>query len=126
MLCPACGADAPEGAKKCPACRARLSRSRRPEDDDSNKSPFGKQSTTRNRTAIQAYRYSILSLIPVVGLLIAPVALVLTFLAWREARREPASSQNGFVVVALVLGTATLFANGIGVTLMVMGLMSGN
>jgi hypothetical protein len=60
------------------------------------------------------------------GLLMAPVALVLAFLAWREARREPSPQQNGLVVAALLLGTATLFANGIGVTLMVLGLMSGN
>jgi hypothetical protein len=126
MLCPECGADVPEGAKKCPACRSRLARSRRQEDDESNESPFARQSITRNRTAIRAYRYSVISLIPILGLLMGPLALVLAYLAWREGRREPTGTQNSFVVAALLLGTASLFANGIGVTLMVLGLMSGN
>jgi hypothetical protein len=125
MRCPACGAENPADARRCAACGERTAKKpRRRDTPDEADTPFGKRTDARAATALTAYRYAVLSLIPLAGLVLGPVAIVLAVLAWRQARRDPAVKSGSYAVVALLLGTATLIANGVGLALMVMGLMS--
>jgi hypothetical protein len=122
MRCPACGADHPAEAKRCPSCGERVGRKpRRREPVEEIDSPFGRRPDSRQAAALRAYRCSVFSLIPLAGLLLGPAAIVLALLAWRQGRRDPAAGGTGYVVAALVLGTATLLCNAAGVALMVMG-----
>jgi hypothetical protein len=125
MRCPGCGADNPADAKRCASCGERLARRpRRQEAVEEADTPWGKRTDSRHRTALNAYRYGVFSLIPFVGLVLGPVAIVLALLAWRQARGDPSITRSGHVQVALLLGTVTLLANGIGLALMVIGLTS--
>src|SRR4051794_34753531 len=121
MQCPSCGAENPAEAKRCAACGERTNRKPRRRDpiDDAD-SPFGGRPGERPPTALRAYRYGVYALIPFVGLVLGPVAIVLALLAWREGRRDPAARSSGYVVIALLLGSVALLCNGIGVALMVM------
>ena len=125
MRCPGCGADNPAEARRCASCGEKLARRpRREEIPDESDSPFGKRSGARHPTALTAYRYGVFSLIPFVGLVLGPVAVVLALAAWRQAGRDPSVRRSGHIRAALILGTATLLANGIGLALMVLGLTS--
>jgi hypothetical protein len=97
-------------------------RPRRQDLLDDSESPFSKRNDSRNPLALKAYRLSILGLIPLVGLVLGPIAIVLALLAWRPVRRESPRKSGGLVVAALLVGLATSVANGIGVALMVYGL----
>jgi hypothetical protein len=123
MRCPACGVENSAGVPRCTACGAELPRrNRRSLASESMPS----QSTwldTRNPTALAAYRCSLFGLIPFLGLILGPLALVLGILAWRRAKADPAL-QSGVALAAVVLGALILVTNWVGLVLMIIGLRS--
>jgi zinc ribbon protein len=122
MRCPACGAENPEGAKRCAACGERPGRkSRRRDTGDEAETPFGARADSPMAPALRAYRCAVYSLIPLAGLLLGPAAIVLALLAWREGRGDPEGRGTRYALIALALGLVTLLCNGAGVALMVMG-----
>ncbi|HKI35338.1 MAG TPA: zinc ribbon domain-containing protein [Gemmataceae bacterium] len=122
MRCPTCGTENPGDAKRCTACGERTNRKPRRRDPiDDTDTPFGKRPDSRPAVALRAYRCAVYGLIPLVGLVMGPAALVLALRAWREGRRDPAARGNGHVMAALVLGSAELLCNVVGLALMVVG-----
>ncbi len=75
----------------------------------------------RNSRAVAAYRYAIFGIIPLVGLLFGPAAVVFGVLGWREARGDSRTQGSGFAVAAVVLGLLELLTNGLGLTFMWIG-----
>jgi len=95
MRCPTCGTENPGDAKRCTACGERTNRKPRRRDPiDDTDTPFGKRPDSRPAVALRA---------------------------WREGRRDPAARGNGHVMAALVLGSAELLCNVVGLALMVVG-----
>jgi hypothetical protein len=122
MRCPSCGTENPENAKRCTSCGDRTNRKpRRREALNDSDIPLGQGANARPTTAVRAFRCAVYGLIPLVGLVLGPVAIVLALLAWREGRRHPSVGGSGHVLGALVLGSAELLCNGLGVALMVLG-----
>ena len=50
---------------------------------------------SRNRTALAAYRCSVVGLVPFLGLLFGPLGVVLGVIAWRQDRARPDGPQGG-------------------------------
>jgi hypothetical protein len=124
MRCPGCGAENPDGAKRCTGCGERMGRKpRRRDSGDDADTPFAFRPDSPLAPALRAYRCAVYSLIPLAGLLLGPAAIVLALRAWREGRRDPESRGNSYVLTALAVGLATLLCNGAGVALMVIGWM---
>jgi hypothetical protein len=88
------------------------------EDD----TPFSPAATVHNRPALRAYRISILSVLPGVGLVAGPVGFVLGLIARRRGRRDPHFTARGPALAAIILGTLTTVTNWAGFVLMYFGL----
>ena len=124
MQCPACNAVNVRDAVRCASCNAALPRQtarRRVLRDTDIPDP---RTIEANRAALWAYRLSLIGLIPPAGLVLGPVAAVLGVLAARKARDDPAFTAHGPVRAAVVFGVADAVTNWVGVTLMVLGLLS--
>ena len=82
MRCASCNAENDDRAKACVACGAALKRRRaRKRDDDELVSP---EAEAHTREAVALYRWSLLALVPVAGLVLGPLV------AWRaRASRQP-------------------------------------
>ena len=126
MRCPSCAADNPAAAVECAGCGTKLGRRprRRPKLDASN-TPFASGPDSRNPTALTAYRCSVLGLVPFLGLICGPLALVLGIIAWRNDRASP-DAAKGPALAAIILGSLTLLTNWGGLVLMWIGLRSGS
>lgn len=127
MRCPACGADNPADTKKCASCGERINRRpRRQELFDQSDSPFVRRPDSRNRTALLAYRYAVFSLIPFLGLLLGPIAMIIAFIAWRQEDVDPENRQTRHSLVAFFLGLATFCASAVGLFLIIKALTSNS
>jgi hypothetical protein len=89
------------------------------EDADS---PFGGPIEPANRSAVYAYRCAIVGLIPIVGMVLGPVALVWGWLAWRRGRTDPHFSALGPAYLAMFLGALLTLTQWAGAYLMYVGL----
>ncbi len=85
--------------------------------------PFSSQSVdARGRSAVRAYLVSLYALIPVVGLLLGPLALVMGLLAWLRGRRDPAFKGKSLCKAAVLLGSLLTVTQWAGLALMISGL----
>lgn len=97
--------------------RPRRRRPRRDEvddDDDSIRRNDGGLNTLipyKNPKALTGYYLGVFSLIPCVGLLLGPAALVLGFLALRTRNANPKAGGTTHAIVALILGGLTTLVN---------------
>jgi hypothetical protein len=122
MRCANCNADNPREAATCAGCGAALSRrvKRRGIAEESD-TPFGGPVEAPNRSAIWAYRVAVLSLLPGLGLLLGPAALVWGLAARWRGRRDPEFTARGPATAAALLGALTSLTNWGGLALMVRG-----
>jgi hypothetical protein len=65
----------------------------------------------RNPLALVGYYLGVFSLIPILGLLLGPAAVVLGILGIRHRAKYPQSHGMGHAITALVLGTLTSLGN---------------
>lgn len=122
MQCPACGVENPEDATTCSACGQKISRPRRGRKAATEEVP--RTPGARAPLEIIAYRCAVIGLIPFVGLLMGPAAVLLALLASRRGQANPAGSFPIHVRAALILGSLVLFTNWVGLALMLLGLSS--
>jgi hypothetical protein len=61
-----------------------------------------------------AYRCGMLAMIPLLGLVLGPLAIVLGLLGCRNERRQPSERGAGQAMAAIVLGGATLLTQSLG------------
>jgi len=122
MQCPACNADNGEEATRCAKCGATLSRRRRRNGGDDTDTPFSRYIDPANRPAVRAYRLAVLSLVPGLGLLLGPAALVLGVAARRRGAANPDFTARGPAAAAVLFGAMTAVTNWAGLVLMVLGL----
>ena len=133
MRCPACDKTNPPQMVHCEECGSKLPRRARrgdsvdeidPLGDDLHTlSPFGLPSDIhKNSRALYSYYCGVAGLVPFLGVLLGPTALVLGILGMSYARGNPRAIGNSHAVVGLVMGASELVLNGTGIALMVMGL----
>ena len=76
----------------------------------------------KNARALLAYYLGVFSLIPCLGLLLGPAALVLGILGLRYVRANPTAKGTGHAIAGIIMGVLTTLANwGSIVALLVMG-----
>jgi hypothetical protein len=123
MRCASCNLENPAKATTCKECGASLvRRPRRRGVAEESDSPFGPVGNGPNRRALVAYRCAVVGLIPFVGLFAGPTAVALGAYAWVHDEKDAGFSAGGPLRAALLLGALTTLTNGIGLTLIVLGL----
>jgi hypothetical protein len=120
LRCPSCNADNAADARKCAACGSRLGRRpRRPSADD--EATLGETGPLVNRATRRALRCAAFGLIPPLGLILGPVALVLGLLAYRTERAGPPIKGRSPALAVVTLAVLILVTNWAGVLLMIYG-----
>jgi hypothetical protein len=83
---------------------------RRVATDDSD-DPLATIVPYKNAKALLAYYCGVFSLVPVLGLILGPLALILGILGLRYAGRNPRAKGVAHAIVGIVLGSLTALAN---------------
>jgi hypothetical protein len=122
MRCPACNAENADTASRCSSCGKPLNRKpRRRGPADESELPLSPRAEACNRAALRAYRVCLFGLIPCLGLILGPAAVVLGVLARRNGLREPGFTSDAQARAAYLLGGAIAVTNWVGLLLMVAG-----
>jgi hypothetical protein len=124
MRCPSCQTENVASATTCIECGNALPRRSRPRRAtvDELDNPFSGPFKPVNLPALRAYWVALWSMIPGLGLLLGPLALLLGLRARRSCLSDPEFTARGPLLASLVLGSAVSVTNWVGVTLMVLGL----
>mgnify|MGYP001412628919 CR=1 FL=1 len=125
--------DEDEGEfQKEPARRpARRERLRYPDDDDRDEPDIRRDDPTevfipyRNPKGLTAYYLGVFSLVPCLGLLLGPAALVLGVMGLRYSRAHPTARGAGHAIAGIVFGVITSALNWGAVLLVVIGAVMG-
>ncbi len=122
-----------EPRRPAPAARRRP---RRPvEDDDEDGPPRRRDSGDgglstlipyKNGKALAAYYCGVFSLIPCLGLILGPVALIFGILGARYAKAHPTAKGMGHAIAGIVLGGLTTLGNWGSIILFAVGALLGN
>jgi uncharacterized Tic20 family protein len=124
MRCPNCNAENDGKAKTCAACGTALKRrrARKRDDEDAVVSP---QTEAYNREVLSLYKWCLLALIPVAGLVLGPLV------AWRAHRFSKKAATDPMLAGAIPVGLAFWMGvmsgvlSWVGVALMALGLWMG-
>jgi hypothetical protein len=125
MRCPSCRADNDYANRACGSCGAPLSRrssGRRRAVPAEGDSPFSGQYPAVNLPALRAYWLALLGLVPPLGLLLGPPALLLGLRARRRGPSDPEFTAVGPALAAVILGVAVTLTSWAGAALMYLGL----
>ena len=100
MLCPSCNAQNEDKAKVCSSCGAALKprRARKKRDDDDG--PPSAEAEAHNREVTILYRWCLLALIPVAGLVLGPLV------AWRARRFRAKAAGDPALAGSIPVGLA--------------------
>jgi hypothetical protein len=127
MRCPSCNTENAPETSRCGSCGAALgparpkgARRRGPAEETDT--PCSADAEGTNRAALRAYRVAVLGLVPGLGLLLGPLAVVLGTAARRRGRSDPDFTARSHAAASVVLGALTAATNWLGVALMVRGL----
>lgn len=123
MRCPSCNAENDKEAARCGACGTALARKpkRRAAGQVEAVSPFVWPVEPANWPCTRAYWTACAGLIPGLGLLLGPAAVVLGFLGRAYAKTEPECTAPDQATVAILLGSLITVTNWVGLTLMILG-----
>jgi hypothetical protein len=119
MRCPTCNTENGKEGVRCNHCGGRLSRRvRRRAVEDA----FSLNVDPANRPAVRAFRVSVFGLLPGLGLVLGPVALVLGCVARWRARSNPEFTAAWPAWASILLGGILTVTNWVGLALMIVGL----
>jgi len=120
VRCPACQTENADDARQCTSCGGKIGRRprRRTDSDDVE----GRGSTLGSPATAAAFRCAVCGLIPGLGLVLGPAAVVLALLGYRQERAGPPRKGRSPALGVLTLGAAVLVTNWAGVLLMIYGL----
>jgi hypothetical protein len=136
MRCTACQTDNTADVSRCAACgeslaeaapapvKPRSSGGRRGVAEEAD-TPFGPLGTGPNRAALIAFRVAVVGLVPGLGLVLGPLAVLLGWRAWRRGRGDAAFTAQSPAVAAVLLGAVLTLTNWVGLALMIAGWHSG-
>jgi hypothetical protein len=137
MRCPACQTDNPAEASRCASCGGELTNippaPARPRSSgrrglaEETDTPFGPLPPAGpNRRALIAYRIAVAALVPGLGLVLAPVALILGWWVRRRSGSDPAFTARSPARAAVVLGVILSMLQWTGLALMIAGWRSSH
>lgn len=116
MRCPACLADdVNPNAASCPHCGERF---QRPDDGVASVIPY------RNVQALLAYYFGVFSIIPCLGGILGPAALILGILGLRTVKRNPQAKGTGHAIVGIVLGSLVTLAHLVFLAFFIIGIIA--
>ena len=123
MRCSSCNVENAKEASRCVSCGVALTKKskRRGGGQVEMPSPFSWPVDPLSWPCTRAYWAAMAGLIPGVGLVLGPVAVVLGFIGWRHVKAEPACTVSGQATAAVVFGTLETLTNWVGLWLMVLG-----
>ena len=123
VRCPSCQAENDPDARRCQSCGGKLTRPRRRRggNDDNNLN-----GTLGGRTTQAAFRCVAVGLVPGLGLVFGPVAVVLALLAYRQEKAGPPPPGRSPALGVLAMAAGVLVTNWVGVFLMIYGLTSAS
>lgn len=126
MRCPSCKAENQPSATRCQACGKTLQLPRKKSGrrrgvNTASDTPFTLNVRGCNLFALRAYWVGVLALIPGLGLLLGPLAILLGLQA-RRYRADPEFTAHGPAWASLVLGVLITLTNWAGLILVGMGL----
>lgn len=116
--CHVCQAENEDDAPRCTACNARL---RRRVTHETTDSPFSDRADPINRTAVRAYYLALWGMVPVLGLLLGPLAVWLGLRGLRLGRGNAAFTAEGPGRAAVVIGAAVAVTQWLGAALVWLG-----
>lgn len=123
MRCPSCAVDNPPEALHCTECGEKLARKTRHRTvDQDDYDPIVGLIPHDNLVAFNAYRCAVFGLIPVLGLLLGPAAVVLGIIGLRRMTAKDRGKGLGHARAGIILGLAELVTNGAGLVFVVMGI----
>ena len=108
MFCPSCGALNDDARAACVMCDAALTPVPGAEEEVG---VVGRMIPTANPAALTAYYAGIFSLVPFLGLLLGPLALVLGVKGLKAAPAVPGQVGRVHARIGLILGILTSLAN---------------
>ena len=76
---------------------------------------FGDFTPRRNPAAVKSYAFSLYGLVPVLGLILGPIAIVLGILGHRRHRRDPSIKGRNFAAAGIIIGSLTVVTNVAGI-----------
>jgi hypothetical protein len=131
MRCAGCGVENKPEAVQCQECghsltklgrvKSRKRRRKKPAMEEAD-SPFSPDIELPNLPAAKAYRVSVWSIIPGVGLFLGPLGIMLGVIARWRGRSVPGFTARHLAKAAVVLGFLTGATNWTGLALIWMGL----
>ncbi len=84
---------------------------RRPRRDDEEGDATGGLIPYKNGKALASYYVGVLSLIPCLGLILGPIAIILGFMGMSHAKKHPKARGTAHAIVGIVLGTLVLLGH---------------
>src|SRR4051812_15999759 len=115
MHCSACQAKNKDGETLCHSCGASLSshRSGKPARNRRRdpQGPVSPETEARHRAARKAFLVSVAGLVPGLGLVLGPVAVILGSLVRRQALQDPQFNLWGPAYAAITFGAAITVCN---------------
>src|SRR3954468_21749101 len=108
MRCPSCNAENAADVRTCTGCGARLPRKKRRRGTEVAEAPATQEGLLGSPVIVAAYRCMVFGLVPPLGLLLGPAALVLAFAGYLRNRSAPTPIRSGpaFAVMALAAAVA--------------------
>jgi hypothetical protein len=103
--------------RRSPPERARPRRQRHDDDDEDDyldvrlRDADRRSTRSKNRFALLADKMAIFGLIPVLGLVLGPLAILFGVLGFRYASAHPEDSGRNMAIVGLILGPIVLIVN---------------
>ncbi len=121
VRCPACNTENPPQSRQCAQCGAALVKKARRRSRRDGGAAQTQASDLGNDTTRAAFRCAVWGLIPGAGLVLGPVAVVLSLLAYRRERVGPPRKGRSPALAVLILSAAVFVTNWVGAGLMVYG-----
>ena len=87
--------------------------------------PYLEHASTHAPGAARAYSWSIYSMVPLVGLLLGPLAILLGWVALRRGRSIPEFRGRALCIAAMIIGALVSLTQWTGLWLMIRGLQAG-
>lgn len=120
MRCSTCGKDNPIRITRCQVCGGNVTG--RPRRASAAGLEDGWSLTPQQSLGATAYRYGLLGLIPVVGLVLGPLALLRGFQGLRLGQVNVGDREISQALAGVVLGGLEILTNSVGLVLLSQGL----
>jgi hypothetical protein len=122
MRCPTCNAENDKETGRCSGCGTILARKpKRRATEVEAPSPFAWPVEPANWPCTRAYWVACAGLIPGLGLVLGPAAIVLGLLGRAYARSQPECTAVEQATAAVLFGSLSALTNWLGLALMVLG-----